>query len=219
MIYTYIIAILLIIFNLISFLKEKNFINKGIYFVAILILIDSILRTCFNTYLIFKIIGWFLIYSAICKCYSYIEGVNVNDIDKEYIYLIFYKPQKISQFLLTMPGLTYSSGGILIKKRNQIFLYQMRYESSSLQKRILYNKDYLNKYLIIKTDLKTNCLTKQLEDSLLLQQARQAKTLFLRFNCLRCFKELLNKSNIFKYKGEILPCLYLLRLKLTGKIK
>lgn len=215
----YITFIIGIIWFLILFLKDNTSLAKGLYLNAILLHINMILMLHFNTYLLFKITLIFITYSIICKCYSYIENVDVNDINKDYIYLIFYKPQKISQFLLTMPGLTYSSAGLLVNRNDATYLYQMRYENDTLQKRRLLNKEYLNKYLIIKTDLKTSVLTRKLEYDLLNQKARQAGTLFMRFNCLRCFKELLNQSKIFKYKNEILPCLYLLRLKLTGKIK
>lgn len=90
----------------------------------------------------------------------------------------------------------------------------MRYENKVLQKRILQDKNYLKKYLIVKTDLNITDFTKDIENIILQQKARQRKTLYLRFNCLRSLRFILNKSDKFKYKGEILLCFYLLRLKI-----
>ncbi len=113
-----------------------------------------------------------------------------------------------------MFGLSYSSAGILVFKDGKYYIYQMRYENKTLQKRELKNKQYLDKYLLIKTDIKSSQLNNQIENILLQQKARQKKTFYLRFNCLRSLRFILNKSDKFKYKGEILPCFYLLRLKI-----
>ena len=94
----------------------------------------------------------------------------------------------------------------------------MRYENKTLQKRELKNKQYLDKYLLIKTDIKSSQLNNQIENILLQQKARQKKTLYLRFNCLRSLRFILNKSNTFNYNGEIFPSIYLLKLKLKGVI-
>ena len=90
----------------------------------------------------------------------------------------------------------------------------MRYESKILQKRILQDKNYLKKYLIVKTDIKIENFTEDIENTILQQKARQRKTLYLRFNCLRSLRFILNKSKKFKYSGEILPCFYLLKLRI-----
>jgi len=48
---------------------------------------------------------------------------------------------------------------------------------------------------------------------LLKQKARQPKTLWLRCNCLRSHKHILNKLKGYEYKGEVLPSIYLRRIK------
>ena len=134
-----------------------------------------------------------LYYIMFVKIFSKIENARLN---KKNIYLIFYKPKTLKQNLLCLLGLSYVSCGLLIygKKEKKYFIYQMRYENKVLQKRILQDKN--------------------IENIILQQKARQRKTLYLRFNCLRSLRFILNKSDKFKYKGEILPCFYLLRLKI-----
>lgn len=185
-------SLFLIINQTFTFLNYIYDVNVGLYFIC-----QSIV----------------LYYIMFAKIFSKIENAKLN---KKNIYLIFYKPKTLKQNLLCLLGLSYASCGLLMynNKEKKYLIYQMRYESKILQKRILQDKNYLKKYLIVKTDIKIEDFTKDIENTILQQKARQRKTLYLRFNCLRSLRFILNKSKKFKYSGEILPCLYLLKLKI-----
>lgn len=193
--------------------NQDKFILKGISLFFIIDYIVGIINIYFNVnyftlFFILQSIG--LSYVLFCKIFS---NIHTDKINKNYVNLIFYKPKTLRQQLFSLFGLSYYSCGIIIKD----YLYQMRFENSLMQKRE-YTKEYIySKYLVIKTDIKVNDLNKKYpnwEEELLKQKARQAKTLYLRFNCLRSLKEILKLSNKYKYNGTILPSLYLLTLKI-----
>lgn len=196
-------------------LKQDNFILKSFSFFIIINIIFTLLNYYFNVEnsYYFLIQSIFLYYFLFCKLYSNIETTKLNT---GYVSIIFYKPKTLKQYLLSSFGLSYSSAGLVSynKKDKTYYIYQMRYEHNNLQKLELKNKDYLNKYIIINTDIKISTLNNNFETILLNQKARQFKTLYLRFNCLRSLESVLKLSNKFKYQGEIFPCIYLLKLKL-----
>lgn len=66
---------------------------------------------------------------------------------------------------------------------------------------------------IIKTGYKSSIITKEDIELLLKQKARQPKTLWLRYNCLRSHRHILNKMSGYEYKGEISPSIYRRRIK------
>lgn len=153
----------------------------------------------------------FLLFFLFCKCFSSIKSDELNS---ENVCLIFYKPKKLKQFLLCVFGLSYSSAGLVIGGR----IYQMRYEAGALQEIPFKDgtEEYLReKYLIIDTGFKSCDLRGDWRSELLSQRARQARTLYLRFNCLRSLRFVLNQIPGFKYYGEVFPCLYLSRLKVV----
>ena len=211
--------IIYLLFSIIVFnkLKQDNFILKGFsLFITI-----NVMFTIINYYFHINISYYFIIQSIIlyyillCKINS---NINNQQINKKFISIIFYKPKTLKQHILSLLGLSYSSSGLIIydNKQDKYFIYQMRYENKTLQKRELLDHNYLNKYLIINTDIQNRCFNVELETKLLQQKARQPKTLFLRYNCLRSLRYVLNLSDKFYYSGEIFPCIYLLKLKLKG---
>jgi len=210
-------TIIYLIFFTYLYRNLKDYFIKGIVFFFIINSLFTICNYIFNIelslyYIIQSIV---LIYILLCKLYSNIEDDKLN---KSNVFLIFYKPAKAKQFLLSIIGLSYSSSGLLIwnKKDKCFYIYQMRYEFNTLQKIKLKDIDYLKKYLIIKTDIKIKDLSVNFENELLKQKARQSRTAYLRFNCLRSLRSVLDLSRNFRYNGEILPCIYLLILKIKN---
>lgn len=139
-----------------------------------------------------------------------------DKLNKNNVCLVFYRPKRnFYKFIKNLcNGCLFSSGLVIGNK-----LYQMRKENKTLQERD-YTEEYIkDKYLIIDTKFNINFLCGDYRDNLLKQKARQLKTLFIRKNCLRSLRFVLNQIKGFEYKGEILPILYLLKLKKTKKIK
>lgn len=139
-----------------------------------------------------------------------------DKLNKNNVCLVFYKPKRnFYKFIKNLcNGCLFSSGLVIGNK-----LYQMRKENKTLQERD-YTEEYIsNKYLIIDTKFNISSLCGDYRDNLLKQKARQLKTLFIRKNCLRSLRFVLNQIKGFEYKGEILPILYLIKLKKTKKIK
>jgi len=131
-----------------------------------------------------------------------------DKLNKENVCLVFYMPKynPVSFIKNLFNGCLLSSGLIIGDK-----LYQMRKECTSLQERD-YTKKYIKeKYLVIDTKFKVADLKGNWRENLLSQKARQFKTLFIRKNCLRSLRFVLNQINKWDYKGEIFPFLYLIR--------
>ena len=204
----------IIVFNS---LRQEQYILKSFSLFVIINIILTFINVFFsvNNGFYYSSQTIILYYLFLCKITS---NVKQDCINKKKVFIIFYKPKTLKQILLSMFGLSYSSAGILVFKDGKYYIYQMRYENKTLQKRELKNKQYLEKYLIIKTDIKSSELNNQIENILLQQKARQKKTFYLRFNCLRSLRFILNKSNTFNYNGEIFPSIYLLKLKLKGVV-
>ena len=204
------ISILILSYNEIDVKYFKT--RAGIIFILI-DYIFSILNYLFDVDMgvYYTIQSAFLLFFLFCKCFSSIKSDELNS---ENVCLIFYKPKKLKQFLLSVFGLSYSSAGLVIGGR----IYQMRYEAGALQEIPFKDgtEEYLReKYLIIDTGFKSCDLRGDWRSELLSQRARQARTLYLRFNCLRSLRFVLNQIPGFKYYGEVFPCLYLLRLKVV----
>lgn len=204
----------IIVFNS---LRQEQYILKSFALFVIINIILTFINIFFsvNNGFYYSMQTIILYYLFLCKITS---NVKQDYINKKNVFIIFYKPKTLKQILLSMFGLSYSSAGILVFKDGKYYIYQMRYENKTLQKRELKNKQYLDKYLLIKTDIKSSQFNNQIENILLQQKARQKKTFYLRINCLRSLRFILNKSNTFNYNGEIFPSIYLLKLKLKGVI-
>jgi len=145
----------------------------------------------------------FLLVSFVClqinKKYNYSNDIFY----KEYVSLLFYKPKSFKQYLLSLFGYPVSSFGMYINDK----FYHLSWKS----KTVVATEDFINTddYIIVRT--KTRCdKVSFLIPELLKQKARQPKTLYLRLNCLRCFKEILGLlEDKWHYKGEVLPSIYL----------
>ena len=138
-----------------------------------------------------------------------------DKLNKNNVCLVFYRPKRnFYKFIKNLcNGCLFSSGLVIDDK-----LYQMRKENTTLQERD-YTEEYIsNKYLIIDTKFSVKSLYGDYKDYLLKQKARQLKTFFVRKNCLRSLRFVLQQIKGFEYKGEILPILYLLRLLKNKKI-
>lgn len=199
------------------FLDTKYFILKALNVLFIIdlffCLLNDIYEVDYSTY--YTIQSLFLLFFLYCKCFSYMKSDEIND---DNVCIIFYKPKKIKQFLLSIFGLSYSSAGLVINRH----IYQMRYEAETLQE-IPFKEgteEYLReKYLIVDTGFKYKDLKGNWKENLLSQPARQKATWNLRFNCLRSLRFVLNQIPGYKYHGEIFPCLYLFRMKVARLVK
>lgn len=191
-------------------------ISKKLYFksLAFLLTLDTVLTVInytfnINSNLVILIENIFMYYFFFVRIISNIKSDKIN---KQNVCLIFYYPRHLKQFVLAMPGINVASAGLILGDD----LFQLRKEFNTIQK-LTYTEDYIySKYLVINTGFPISELKGDWESELLKQKARQPKTLWLRLNCLRSLRFVLNQIENFKYKGEILPCIYLLRLKLTG---
>jgi len=133
--------------------------------------------------------------------------VKSDKINPKNLNLLFYKPRTIKQLLLSIPGKPVSSCGAIIDK-----LYQHRYDHSTMQELEYDEKDIYEKYVVVDTGYPIKDITKKQINNLLKQKARQPKTLWLRLNCLRSFKDILKDIKGYEYKGEVLPSIYLRRI-------
>ena len=184
-----------------------------LYLIFTSIFLNIIFKVNNNVYIIVQYS--FFLFCLFCKCFSYIKSDEIND---DNVCIIFYKPKKIKQFLLSIFGLSYSSAGLVINRH----IYQMRYEAQTLQE-IPFKEgteEYLReKYLIVDTGFKYKDLKGNWKENLLSQSARQKATWNLRFNCLRSLRFVLNQIPGYKYRGEIFPRLYLFRMKVARLVK
>lgn len=160
---------------------------------------------------LYSILIIYILYKILCISLSiYLCFLYKSDrLHKENVYIVFYKPRRnIFKFIKNLfNGCLFSSGLIIGDK-----LYQMRKENNTLQERNYTIKYIYDKYLVINTGFKTCDLKKNWRKKLLQQKARQLKTLYLRKNCLRSLRFVLNQINNFKYNGEVLPIIYLYKL-------
>ena len=95
---------LTIFINCYRFLDTKYFKTRAL---LVFVIVDYIF-TEFNYFfnvdlgLYYIIQSFFLFFFFYCKCFSYIKSDEINN---ENVCLIFYKPEKLKQFLLSMFGL------------------------------------------------------------------------------------------------------------------
>ena len=132
-------------------------------------------------------------------------NVDSDEISKNTVCLVFYKPKTFKQYITSTLGLPFSSVGAIIKSN----IYIMEYGKSTIQEK-KYDEDKIKeRYLVI--DTKVNVKDVQnIIPFLLKQRARQFKTLYLRYNCLRGLIPLLNIMGYkWKYRGEVFPSIYL----------
>lgn len=209
--YDYLLVITFILYAILS--TNMKLYIKSLGFILLVDIIYTTLTYVFSFNLMSVIL--FNIFIVICVLSKYKNNIQGQELDKTKINIIFYKPKKLKQFLISIFGINVSSSGLVIFN-NGWYIYQFRRNKKTLQKiePKENTEEYIKeKYIIINTDINNSEYIYKEE------KARQLGTLFLRFNCLRVFKNTLNKSKLFKYQGEIFPSIYLLKLKLRGIVK
>lgn len=128
-----------------------------------------------------------------------------DKISRTTVCLIFYKPQTFRQYINSVLGLSFASSGVIIGNNK----YILEYGKSTVQKKKLVEEQVKKHYLIIDTKVPCTKVTHVIPE-LLKQKARQPGTLYLRFNCLRSLKPVLNLlGKKWKHHGEIFPGDYL----------
>ena len=131
-----------------------------------------------------------------------------DKISRTTVCLIFYRPETIRQYINSVFGLAFASVGAIINNK----VYILQYGKSTVQCRKFDESHIKEHYLVIDTKV-PNRKVRNIIPELLKQKARQPKTLYLRYNCLRSLKPLLNEmGRPWRYKGEVLPSIYLERI-------
>jgi hypothetical protein len=166
----------------------------------------------------FTWIGFFEIilisYYLFCKIISFnIKTINsCEELDKEYLYYLGRRPQKLMEWLRNIHTVNICSSGIMAYS-NMWDSFQMRKKFDTLQKIPRYTKgmsQLFKDYYIIKTDIKKVDLDLKFpnwEEVLLQQKARNWNTLFRRTNCFKSLRPILNKkySKKFIFRFWFLP--------------
>jgi len=132
------------------------------------------------------------------------DRINTNNVT-----LIFYKPVTFKQIFLGSWGIPVASFGVIIGDD----LYQLKRNASTIQKVSYDNKNIRDRYIIVDTGYPISKVSRRKLRELLKQKARQPRTLWLRLNCLRSFKDILKDIKGYEYKGELLPSIYLRRIR------
>lgn len=144
--------------------------------------------------------GLFFIYQ-ILKSYDAPQGVLDGN-----VCILFYKPKTFFQYLTTLFGCHVASVAMYSGGR----LYSLKRGKETVQELNVTTRYILQNYLVVNTNVKSLSATDI--DTILAQRARQPKTLYLRYNCLRVFKDVLDKRfGVWRYRGEVLPSIYLMR--------
>jgi hypothetical protein len=136
-------------------------------------------------------------------------NIKSDKINHEHVNLIFYKPVTFKQMFFGTWGFSVASFGAIIGDT----LYQFK-RNSDVIKRVSYDsKKIKQRYITIDTGYPISKVTNKQIAKLIRQRARQPKTLWLRLNCLRSFRHILKDIKGYEYKGEILPSIYLRRIR------
>lgn len=190
-------------------IPQQNHIYKSFIFLLFIYILTNFLFYIFDVYFCELVIIINLIYLILVYFIYIISKIKSDKINKKNICLVFYKPKNITSSL----KFVLSSFGLLINGK----LYQMRYESETLQERDYTNEYIYNKYLVIDTKFNYKNLRDGWKEDLLKQKRKTFYGLF-RLNCLKSCKNVLKQIKGFEYNNEILPSIYLLKLKLRKKI-
>lgn len=134
-------------------------------------------------------------------------------ISKSTVCLIFYKPQTFKQYINAIFGLSFASVGVIIGNKK----YNLEYGKSTIQEHKVYRNIVKKHYLVVDTGVPISKVSDVIPE-LLQQKARQPQTLYLRYNCLRSLKPVLNKlGRKWEYKGDVFPSIYLKRVLNDGR--
>lgn len=190
-------------------IPQQNHIYKSFIFLLFIDIFTSFLFYIFDIFFGKLVIIINIIYLILLYFIYILSKIKSDKINKKNICLVFYKPKNITNSL----KFVLSSFGILINGK----LYQMRYEAQTLQERDYTNEYIYNKYLIVDTKFNYKNLKEGWKEDLLKQKRKSFYGLF-RLNCLKSCKNVLKQIKGFEYNNEILPSIYLLKLKLRKKI-
>lgn len=190
-------------------IPQQNHIYKSFIFLLFIYILNNFLFFVFNIYFGKLIIIINIIYLILVYFIYVLSKIKSDKINKKNVCLVFYKPKNITTSL----KFVLSSFGLLINGK----LYQMRYEKETLQERDYTNEYIYNKYLVIDTKFSYKNLKEGWKEELLKQKRKTFYGLF-RLNCLKSCKNVLKQIKGFEYNNEILPSIYLLKLKLSKKI-
>lgn len=129
---------------------------------------------------------------------SKIYNIKSDKLSKKNVCILFYKSDnrfKIIDFIFGLFGVNSSSVAVCVGE----YVYQLKHNKSTLQKISINNID-ISKYIIIDTCVLISKI--KIDDSKLLQEkARKPISLWLRLNCVRCVKPLLNQlGGVYSYR-------------------
>lgn len=196
----------LALFSILSFSICKGYKAKSILTALMIyecgVFLSDWLILSLNSYLY---IIEFAIFSIITLFQNYKSYNCTSDKpNKRTVCLIFYKPVTFKQYLLSLFGAPVSSSGLIIGDKK----YQLKYGNPTIQASN-WDLSILSKYYVIDTGVSVEDV-KHLIPDLLTKRARSKNHLYFRLNCLSSLSCILDKlPNKWKYKGEVLPSLYL----------
>jgi len=136
---------------------------------------------------------------------SFKRFIKGDALNKKTICFGFYKPKNLKQTIISLPSQPVSSFAMFLGDKG----YQLKKNAKTMQEIKFNSEEIKHKYIIIDTGCPISKVTKSDIKLLLKQKARQPQTLWLRLNCLRSFKPILNKLEGYEYEGELLPTWYL----------
>ena len=174
-------------------IPQQNHIYKSFIFLLFIYILTNFLFYIFDVYFCELVIIINLIYLILVYFIYIISKIKSDKINKKNICLVFYKPKNITSSL----KFVLSSFGLLINGK----LYQMRYESETLQERDYTNEYIYNKYLVIDTKFNYKNLRDGWKEDLLKQKRKTFYGLF-RLNCLKSCKNVLKQIKGFEFMKE-----------------
>lgn len=178
---------------------QASYISKSVDFFIFIFLFEAFINNIFDINWNIYIIIFDVVLSIIFYMHWKIRSIKSDKINNDNVFLIFYKAKKPLQ---SWKGALCSSGLYI-----NGYIYQMRHEAETLQKKELRDIKYLDKYIVIDTKFKWKDLKGDWEKELL----RQKRITFYglcRLNCLSSLRVVLNQIRGFEYFG-VLPIIYL----------
>ena len=134
-------------------------------------------------------------------------NIESDKINRKNVCHLFRKPRTFIQFLTSLFGAPTCSFGSLIGD-----LFQLRRGYKTIQ-RIKCKDSYIEEnYYVKDTGYPISKISQEDINILLEQRARQPNTLWLRLNCLRSFRHILNQIPGYECNKQILPSMFLRRL-------
>lgn len=184
---------------------KSIFLTISLYSAYVLLTDWYLVEVSIYQYLAELLVFFLFAYYQITKNYD----IKSDKINANNVYLVFYKPKGFIQFLTSLFGLPVSSAGTIVGD----FMYLLKRGKPMICKLNLDEKYIYEKFIVVDTGVKITENHIKACNLLRKQQARQIYSLFLRCNCVRSLKPLLDTlPEFWQYRiMDWLPSIYLMR--------